>query len=347
MYKTVIKKQDILALSLPALIVLSSYALVISNVFNSNPNILSIGITLDLLLTLPFVYFLTIRKTKIPKTSLVPVLIFGIVIANFIIPKEHQNLLSAFKTWALPVIELAVFSFVIYKVSEAIKRYKQEKNTTNDFYTVLKNTCHTIFPKIPAKLVATEIAVFYYGLILWKKKTLKVNEYSYHKDSGTIGLLIAFIFLIAIETVAIHLLLAQWSTLTAWLLTGLSIYTAFQILGFLKSMSQRPIIINDNNLYLCYGIMAETTININTIESIELSSKSYDEDVNFKKLSILGGLESHNVIIKLKNTETLNGLYGGTRCYTRIGLYVDDKAAFVKVINAKIASLHTLRYTNT
>jgi hypothetical protein len=103
-----------------------------------------------------------------------------------------------------------------------------------------------------------------------KKRELKENEFSYHKDSGTITLLIAIIFIVAIETLVLHILLTKWSSLVAWILTFLSIYSGIQIFGFLKSMFKRPISIENNKLFLRYGIMNETTIDLKNIDNIEI-----------------------------------------------------------------------------
>ena len=218
-----------------------------SSIFISNPNSLSIGITFDLLLITPLVYFLLIRKTNIPKTTIVPFLIVGIVICSFILPTKNQYYLNLFKVWVLPIVELSVLSFVIFNVRKGIKKYKQNKIESFDFFTTLKSTCYEILPKGLVVPVVTEIAVFYYGFINWRKRKLRENEFTYHKNSGTITLLIALIFIIAIETVTIHFLLAKWNTTVAWILTCLSIYTSFQIIGFVKSMIKRPISIENNN----------------------------------------------------------------------------------------------------
>ena len=68
----------------------------------------------------------------------------------------------------------------------------------------------------------------------------------------------------------LHGLLAQWNNIVAWTLTLLSVYSGIKILGFLKSMTKRPISIEDNKLFLRYGIMNETIIDIKNIESIEM-----------------------------------------------------------------------------
>ncbi len=329
MNRTLNIQKSLAIFGIPLLLMATLIVFAKSSLFNANSSALSLAITIDLLLTTPFVYFLLIRKTSIPKTTVVPFVVLGIVIATFILPTENQFYLNLFKTWVLPLIELSILSFVIYNVIKGIKRYKHNKaRNPNDFYNILKSTCYDILPRGGVIPFVTEVAVIYYGFISWKKRKLKPNEFSYHKDSGTVGLLIALLFLIAIETVAIHLLLTQWNTIAAWILTGLSIYSGIQILGFLKSMSKRPIVIQSDKLVLRYGIMNETIISIADIESIELSTKDIELDKTTRKLSFLGNLEGHNTVLTLKNENLLIGLYGIKRPYKVLALQVDEKVKF-------------------
>lgn len=334
MNNTIPFQKNIFIVGIPVLIIVSMIWIAQSSFFKSAPDTLAIGITADLLLTVPFVYFLLIRKTKIPKTTIVPFLILGMIICSIILPSENQYYLSLFKTWIFPVIELSIISFVIYKVRKAILSYKEKKNTTTDFFTTLKNTCYEILPKGAVIPVVTEIAVFYYGFIYWKKRPLKENEFSYHKESGTLSLLAAIICIIAIETVAFHALLVKWNLIVAWIFTGLSIYSGFQLFGFLKSILKRPIAIQEGKLYLRYGIMNETTIDLKDIKHIELSSKELEFDKTTRKLSFLGALESHNVILTLHKEHALTGLYGIQKTYTTLALHIDTKEQFKKNIDA-------------
>lgn len=304
-----------------------------SSFFTASPDSLSIGITFDLLLTVPIVYFLLIRKTKIPKTTVVPFLIVGVIIGSFILPSENQFYLNLFKTWVLPIVELSILTFVIFKLRKGIRRYKLNKNQSFDFFTSLKDTCYEILPKAVVIPVVTEIAVFYYGFIYWKKRRIKNNEFTYHKDSGSTALLSVIIFIVAIETFVLHILLAKWSLTAAWVLTFLSIYSGIQIFGFLKSIFKRPISIENGKIHLRYGIMTETEIDLKDIASIEISSKDIELNKETRKLSFLGELESHNVIIRLKKENTLIGLYGIKRKYKTLVLHVDDKIEFEKQIN--------------
>ncbi|MEQ8547074.1 MAG: hypothetical protein RIC03_04150 [Cyclobacteriaceae bacterium] len=327
-------QKSLIIFGLPILIIGLMIFIAKSSFFSLNPQNLSFGITFDLLLTVPLVYFLLIRKTNIPKATIVPFLIAGIVIGSIILPPQNQYYLDLFKTWVFPIIEVSILSFIIYKVRQAIKGYKANHNPAVDFYTALKNTCYEILPKGLVIPFVTEIAVFYYGFIYWKKRSLKDHEFSYHKESGTVGLLAAIIFIVLIETLVIHLLLVKWSELAAWVLTCLSFYTGFQLFGYLKSMSKRPISIEGDCLHLKYGIMNETTIDLAKIDKVLISSKDIEFDKETRKFSILGQLESHNVVIYLKQEHSMTGLYGIKRNYMNLALHVDDKIKFVNKINS-------------
>ncbi|MNU60173.1 hypothetical protein D3C71_493560 [compost metagenome] len=289
---------------------------------------LSFAVTADLLLTVPLVYFLLIRKSAIPKTTVIPVLIIGLLVSSYFLPKGSQTYLTMFKTWALPVIELSIVTFVIIKVRSAIKKYKRLKGLTPDFFHALKNTCNEILPKKLVLPFAAEVAVFYYGFINWKTREMNKNEFTYHKNSGTPALFGVFIMMIGIETFVLHFLLARWSIVAAWILTVLSVYTAIQILGFARSLSKRPISINNDSLTLNYGILNEVEIPFSDIDNIELSSKSLEKSKLTKTLSPLGELESHNVIIHLKKENELIGLYGMKKKFNKLGLHIDEPKEF-------------------
>ena len=333
MNRTLNLYKNLIIFGIPLLVIGMMIILAKSSIFTTNSNTLSIGITFDLLLTVPAIYLVLIRKTSIPKTTVIPFLIIGMVVCSAILPTQNQYYLDLFKTWIFPVVELSIVSYIIYNVTKAIKRYRLNKNNNVDFFTALKNTYYEILPKSLVIPVVTEIAVFYYGFIYWKKRKLNQNEFSYHKESGTVSLLIAIIFIVAVETFVLHILLQKWNVTIAWVLTFLSVYSGIQLLGFLKSMSKRPISIKGDKLYLRYGIMNETTIDLKSIDSIEISSKDLEINKVTRKLSFLGELESHNIIIRLKQENELTGLYGIKRKYKNLALHVDKKNEFTSLIN--------------
>lgn len=327
MGRTMLLNRSFINFGIPLGLLVALIFLMKSSFINGNDT-LSFAITADLLFTVPLVYFLLISKTEIPNTTVIPVMIIGLFVGSYFLPQESQKYLSIFKTWALPVIEISILTFVIIKVRSAVKKYKGLKGSTPDFFNTLKSTCYEILPNRLVLPFATEVAVFYYGFINWKTREINDNEFTYHKRSGTLALFYAFILIIGIETIAIHFLLIRWSLIAAWILTALSIYTAIQVFGFAKSLAQRPISINQDSLTLKYGILNEVEIPFSDIDKVELSSKSLEKNELTKTLSPLGELESHNVIIHLKKENDLVGLYGMKKRFILLGLHIDAPKEF-------------------
>ena len=298
---------------------------------------LNMAISLDLLVTLPFVYFLLIRNSKISKTTIVPILIIGLLVGYNVLPKEQHYYLDLFKVWTLPLIELAVLTMIFIKVRRAVLHYKTTKEDSPDFFDTLKSTCYSILPNRLAMPFATEVAVVYYGFIQWKTRPLKDNEYSYHKKSGTSALIIALIMLIGAEAFTMHVILAQYYTTAAWILTFLSVYTAFQFFGFAKSLSRRPIAISDHSLQLKFGIMNEVEIPFKNITRIEFSRKALSLDDKYsKKLSLFEDFESHNIVLEVDEVSEFNSLYGFKKKFKILAFHVDQPEDFMASINAKL-----------
>ncbi|WP_420318703.1 hypothetical protein [Ekhidna sp.] len=304
--------------------------------FSEDPISLSYAITFDLLITTPILYFLTIRKSEIPKTTVVPVFILGIVIASIILPDEHQLYVSLVKTWFLPILEISIVTYLIITIRKAIKEFKSAGSI--DFFSAAKDASNKILPKKVAILFATELSVFYYGLITWKSRALQQNEFSYHQNTSTRMVLGVFIFLIIIEATAVHLLLQGWSTIAAWILTILSIYGCFQILGILKSLSRRPIVISKDSINLRYGIMNEAEIPLERIKNIIPFTQPVEKNDGYIHLSAFKDMEGHNILIELKEEMPLNGFYGMKKSFRKLLLYIDQPEAFYEKVEKNLNS---------
>lgn len=98
--------------------------------------------------------------------------------------------------------------------------------------------------------------MFHYALFAWKTSPelpSGVRGFTYHHKNGYTGIAAIFIFLIAIETVALHLLVMHWSTALAWILSSLSVYGIFFLLGDMNAAKNRPIFIEEDTLVLRIG----------------------------------------------------------------------------------------------
>jgi len=202
-----ITNSDLLIFGTLLFIILASVFLALSPLMEQYPD-LAIGITYDLTLTAPLLYFLFIRKKKIPKITIVPLFILGVILATMLLPEDRHYHLDLVKTYALPGIELAVLSMIFYKVGKTIKAFKKNSRKIDDFYLVFKESAIEVLGNSKfCKFITTEIAMIYYGLFSWKRKTLSENQFTNYKDNGTMPLLWAFIFIVLVETTVFHILL--------------------------------------------------------------------------------------------------------------------------------------------
>ncbi len=315
----------LLAFGIPFVMVMLMIVLVKSPWFMEHPGELSPGITFDLVLTIPLIYFLLIRKTAIPRFTVIPLFITGILVAGMIIPSDHQFFLTQVKKWILPAVELMVLTVVMIKLYRTRQLYRIQKGQAHDFFTALRNAASEVLPKRLSTVFTTEIAVFYYGFAHWKKGTLRKNEFSYHKDSGTQAVLGAIIFLVISETFVFHILLQTWSETAAWVLSGLSVYSGLQVFGLMRSMSKRPIVVANEYLELRYGIFGEATIPLKEIKEVKVIYGELPEDKKIIRLCPMGSLESPNMVLHLRSDQVLHRFYGLRKVFSSIAFYVDEK----------------------
>ena len=331
--------RNLISFGVPILIIISSIFIVKSSLFKLNSSALSIGITFDLLIIAPLVYFLLIRKSKISKKTVYTLFIACTYIATLVLPKENQQLLTFVFHYILPFFELFVLFFLILRIRKAQAVFKQNKKKSQDVFTIIKSTFQELFPRRFASFLATEIGTFYYGLFCWRKVSVMQNEYAYHKNTGIIAILYALILMIGVETFALHLLIAQWSIMASWIASFLSVYSALLVFGFIKSIQRRFISIENDVVHLRFGILAETTILLTDIVSIENYSKDIKVESGTIKMSPLGDLVSHNVLISLNKEYALVGLYGKRKLFNKIVFSVDNNTEFVNFLENYIMNL--------
>lgn len=333
-----IKKIDwhnFIVVGIPLTLLLFAFILVRTPQFLDNPSDLSIGLTLDLLITMPLLYFLVIRKTTIPKISVLSVFIIGIIVASFLIPPSEQALLGQIKFWAVPLAEFGIVGFVIFTARKTIAQYKAQKGTAPDFYTAINQACREAVPNRIGALLATEISVIYYVFFSKKKKTLAENEYTYHKKSGIITVVYAVLFMAFIETFAVHLVVHTSYPKLAWVLTFFSAYACIQIIALIRSIGSRPsnIDFEKEQINLRYGFFSETTIPFNVIDRIELNTRSLPTDNSVIEFSPLGLLDTHNIILHLNKELSIQRIYGITKQYQSLAIYIDEKDEFFRKIS--------------
>ncbi|CAM1362066.1 hypothetical protein [Tenacibaculum xiamenense] len=319
---------------IPLLLILILAVVVKSSFFSP---FLSYFITIDLLITIPFIHYLLIRKKEISKKSIIAVIVAGFLTAYYIFPDENRDALSIVQSVLIPVLELGLIGYVIIKIRTSLKKVKSSSENF-DFLDQTQEICNEILPFKLGAVLATEISVIYYGLFNWKRRTLRKFEYSYHKNSTAVSLILGFLLVIAVEMFVTHAMMKNGNVKGSIILAVLSGYSLLQIIAVLRSLSSRPIFIDmkKQELILKFGILSKAVIPFKTMKSIELNSKELPEETDVKCFSPLGRSLGHNLILHFNEEIKYNSFYGFSKKASKLAIWVDDHIDFQKQLEEVI-----------
>ena len=330
-------RSPILIFGIPLLIILASVFLAVSPILEGNPEIAT-GITLDLVLTAPLVYFLLIRKTTIPKTTVLPVFIAGLIIGSLILPDHQQHALSLVKAYVLPCVEIGVLIFLMVQVHRIRQSFKMSGKSEGDVLDALKASVTAHFGASRAgQILASEVAMIYYMLVFRRPKPR--TGFTAHKENGLVALFAGLIGILLVETFALHFLLMQWSTAVAWVISGISLYTCLQIFAHARALTMRKTTFENGQLLLRYGLFGDAKINMNDFAKVEITKRHPAQNSGkIVQLALLPGLETHNIAIYFKSPQTIERIYGIRQKCDVLLLHLDNKADFLLEVNRALKS---------
>lgn len=337
---------------IPLLLILCTLIFALNvNTFSTDQEIISTALTVDLVITIPFIYFMLVRKSAISNFTVMPFFVAGLILASIVILASNQYTLDLIKTWLLPLVEITVISIVFIKIWKVRKTLKangligsQECVIRTDFVNLFKKGAQEILPPKLASALATEVGLIYYSFVAWKKPQYGENEFSYHKESGAQLILGVLLGVAAVELFSVHLLLENSYPILSWIFGGISLYGIIQIFGLMKSLPRRPAYLTENELIIRMGLIQETHIPFEKIRAVELTTADYPKaDKSYQRMTLF----DHNCIIHLKEPEIMEGLLGSKKSYQHLVFSMDDKARFKEVVTAKLNSTHEIQTGST
>ena len=325
-------QQNNLPLILSLLLIVSLIVLIKSPLFSSN---LTPYVIIDFLITIPLIHYFLIRKKEKSKKVVFSIFILGFILTSILIPTNQQGVFSQFSPLLFGLLEVYLLGYIIYKTRKAIKEVKALNNSSLDFYDTMVTVCNKIIPFKLGAILASEIAVIYYGLIQWKKRPLQTNEFSYHKDGMAISILLGFLLVVAVEIFVTHSMMQHGNVSGSIILAILSGYTLLQVIAVMKSLAKRPIYIDKQNkvLLLRFGILSNAKIPFEIIDTIEVSTKEIPEDSPIKFFAPVGRAGGHNIILYFNQTLKFNGFYGIPKKANSLAFLVDEKEEFKNSLN--------------
>lgn len=295
----------------------------------------AVGMTLDLVVVVPLLYYLLlVRGRGWRLAGVIPVALAGFLAAMWIVPEEHRGLITALEWIAVP-LELCLLGLIGRRAATSIGRVRSRAETGDDAFDAIRAAALDVTgTRWAAELLSQEIASFYYAFGSWRTPLPAEGAgYSSYRSNSYAPFFAAITMAIVIETVALHLVVqALWSSVAAWILTGLGLYSLIWLIGDFQALRLRRTTLTQESVEIRLGTRWEITIPRSDIAGVELLGKTDSTDARPEpravKLVLLG---QPDVEIRLNRPVTVRGLFGLRKTTSILRLQVDDAADFARV----------------
>ena len=294
------------------------------------PSAVAVGVTLDMMVLVPAAfYLLVVRRRGWPLVTLAPVLLLSLVAAMQILPADHQQPLRVFEAVLIP-FELGLVTWVGWRAATAIRRARRDDATAEPHEQLHAAAYELLRSDRAAAAVATELAMFYYGLGAWRARPHTVasaESFSHHRRSGHAGILAALLLVVAVECVAAHILISMWSTTLAWLFTLAGIYSGLWLVADYRATVLRPVLVSEDAVHARAGL--RWTVRLPRTQIVAVSRDQPDLPKETLNLTLLG-TPSH--WLTLAEPVEATGPYGLRRQVRAIGLLPDAGEEFTAAL---------------
>ncbi|MEM7558578.1 MAG: hypothetical protein AAF394_05605 [Planctomycetota bacterium] len=171
------------------------------------------------------------------------------------------------------------------------------------------------------------------------------KAFSYHRKHAGQALLGGLMLAAAGEAVVVHLVLARWNHLLAWVATIATVWFGLQVLAQIRAVGIRPIFIDQGGVRLRNGAFDLAEVLIEQVVSVEESRASVPSDEAGLEPLNVGFPASHNVVLKLEEPSEATILNCKKRQFQVALLALDEPTKFVAEIRRQMPEEATATFT--
>jgi hypothetical protein len=295
--------------------------LVRSQVYASHPDVLAWGLTFDLTISIPLIYWFAFVRTGVARPmTLIPLFVVAVAMASRIVPHGQHRFVEQLGYVAAP-LDLVT----LWMIARGLIRLRGDAASDGDVPARIEGITREILGNgKAAAFVALEVSSFYYGLFCWKKPA--APGFSVYRRSGWDTVLVCILVLIGAESIGVHLLIQTWSVRAAWIVTLLDLYGAIWLIGDYHALRLRPITIDETTLHVRFGFRWSVSIPLQTIAAIE----PVRTESEWKRKGVLkvAMLDEPRLLIRLSSPATAIGLAGIRKTIDTVAILPDDLEEF-------------------
>ncbi|MFF2483879.1 hypothetical protein [Paenibacillus sp. NPDC058071] len=307
--------------------------------------LLAYAVLFDFVVVIPFCYWLlVIRNSGKKLKSLLPFPLLGAIAAWFALPASVKSM-AWDVIWPVELAIVAIEASLIYieirLLIAIVKQIKERKRTEPDTVEAIRHVCKDrLGDRRIGSFIAHDVAMFYYFFFSWGKrkrdKALAIenaNVYTYHRETNQV-LLAAFVTkLIVLESVVVHLLLAMWSPLVAWIVTISELWLLILLWADTRAAVMQPIRIGKEGIRLRYGLRLQADFRWENLLSVDWAKSGYELTGEEKRQAASPAVGTPNVRLALKSEQRVDGFFFQPMRTSLIYLAIDRPSDFVAEAN--------------
>ncbi len=299
----------------------------------AKPMVVAPAVMVDLSFGLPFLgYFFLIRTGRLDHVILVPLFLFGMLLARWWIPVSHQADSEPIKI-TIAVLEGAVLLVLSLRMRRIRGIYIVEKKRQPYASDALRIAVSDVLGKRLGGAVFSESAALWYAVTGWgpvRSRQAHGTAFSGFRRNAYPALLTALLFVLVIETGVVHLLVGLWSPRLAWVLSALGAYTILWLLGDFHAARLNQTLVSDFGLHLRTGLRWHTDVAWSEIQSIRTERPTEDA----VKMTLFG---KPDFWIEFRQPKRIVGILGIERRARFAGLGIDDPQGFRSMVESRIS----------
>ncbi|HSM05484.1 MAG TPA: hypothetical protein VK858_12780 [Longimicrobiales bacterium] len=320
-----------LFLAASALVVLLLLALVSSTAYAMESARVGPAVLVDLAIGLPILgYVFLVRAGRVHVGILVPLAFTGLAVGWLTVPEAELHLATAARTLAMG-LEGGLLVLLVVRVRR-IRRYRHEARGTHIYAAdEWREALIRGMGSRAGAIIFGELAILWYAVLGWKgsaPSAVDGTSFPGHRLNAYPAVVGALLLVVAVETVAVHLLVGLWLEPLAWGLTALGLYSMVWVVGDLNAARAMPSRVTDRGIVVRTGLRWRAEVPWSDVVAVtrERPAEAGVSTALFGDPSLW--LESGAPV-------RIQGPFGITRTARFVGLAIEDVDGFIARVEAR------------
>lgn len=290
-------------------VVAAESAVLASRAYGLHPMPLRAAVIFDLCaVPLGLWWLLFVRKGKAQPRTTARVFVLSVAVVALLFGRDVRLL-------AAPVELL-----LLYLGFTSVRGALRARSSTDAAAALRSGLVAALGDNLAARVAAAELTVFWYAFFSYgaAAKAAARAGFTAYKRAGWTAIYVAIALVSLGEAVGVHFLLRRFGPVATGSAAAFHLYALLWMLGDLRALMVRPIVVGDGVLHLRLGLRWEAEIPLPLIERVELQPKPSQDAM---RLAIVG---SANLRLLLRAPVVLHGPFGIRRESRDLLLQVDE-----------------------